>query len=689
MSLTRIARPPAPCGAPRPFSARGPLRLARCAAHATRSDVPSLAQQWLKWDKDEASRAYISELLDTGRLDILSDLLGSRLEFGTAGLRGKLGPGTNRMNSVLVQQTAQGLYDYLRQTCPTHLHSGGIVVGYDGRHGSLEFARVTAAVFVSRGVRVALFRRLVPTPFVAAGVVELGAAAGVMVTASHNPKEYNGYKVYWGNGCQIIPPHDAGIAAAIAANLDPWPLPAESELLASPLLTDPWVTVTTAYYRRLAALRYLPPAGPDRVAALGALGRPVYTPLHGVGAEALLGAFQVMDLPEPYIVPEQRDPDPEFRTVVFPNPEEGKGTWNLAFQAGLQQGARLVLANDPDADRLCVAERRSAAPAAAPAAAGGGGGGGDWRVFSGNEIGALLAHWMWTNFRKQHPEVPPCRCALLTSAVSSQLLASMAAVEGFRFEETLTGFKWLGNTALRIEQEEEKEEEEGKEEGAGNNVVVFAFEESIGFMLGGMYKDKDGIAAASVFTELAADTYGKGRTLDELLQELYGKYGYFDFRSGYFIADRPEKSRAVFEELRGGSGSGSGADGSSAGSGSGGDSGGSGGGGGGGATGRYAKSIGGIVVEHVRDLGTGLDTSQPDGRAVLPWQPGDMMITYSLEGGVTLTLRASGTEPKLKYYLEVRGRDAAETAPLADRLVGVLGELVGVDRHGLTLPASH
>ncbi|GIL73722.1 hypothetical protein Vretimale_5391 [Volvox reticuliferus] len=611
----------------------------RFATGATPPDVNPLVQRWLVWDKDEQSRSYILELLESGRLDLLTELLGSRLEFGTAGLRGKLGPGTSRMNAVVVQQTAQGLCRYLQEQCPDKLAQGGIVVGYDGRHGSLEFARITAGVFISAGFRVALFGSMVPTPFVAAGVVELGAAAGVMVTASHNPKEYNGYKVYWGNGCQIIPPHDAGIAAAIAANLNMWSLPLEAELLGSPLLSDPWDIVTSRYYRRLVGLRYLPPAGAERSQALEALGRPVYTPLHGVGAEALLKAFQVMDLPTPYVVPEQRDPDPEFPTVMFPNPEEGKGTWSMSFQAGVQQGAKLVLANDPDADRLCVAERRPELP-------------GGWRVFSGNEIGTLLAHWVWTNFQRRHPEVPASRCVMLASTVSSQLLGAMATVEGFRFVPTLTGFKWLGSKALQLEQEE----------GA---VVLFAFEEAIGFMLGAMYRDKDGISAAATFTELAAHTYGSGHTLDELLQELYGKYGYFDYRSGYFISDRPDKTfRVIFSELRGGGGAG-----------------------GSGAAARYASTIGGVPVLHVRDLGTGLDTSQADRRAVLPWQSGDMMITYTLQGDATLTLRASGTEPKLKYYLEVRGRDPTETGPLADKLVAALAEeLVGVTRHGLRLP---
>eukprot|EP00198_Chlamydomonas_reinhardtii_P000549 XP_001689884.1 phosphoglucomutase [Chlamydomonas reinhardtii] len=581
-----------------------------------------------------------------------------------------MGPGTARMNAVVVQQTAQGLCVYLEAVAAEQLAAGGIVVGYDGRHGSKEFAALTGAVFASRGHRVALFRRVVPTPFVAAGVAELGAAAGVMVTASHNPKEYNGYKVYWGNGCQIIPPHDAGIAAAIEANLDLWNLepllagdgPYEDDvstagLLACPQLSDPWERVSAAYYARLEALGYLPAAeaaetaeaasrrggasdsggagGLSRAAALGALGTPVYTPLHGVGAEPLLQAFRTFSLPEPYIVPSQRLPDPDFPTVVFPNPEEGAGTWAAAFAAASERGARLVLANDPDADRLAVAERSPS---------------GQFRPFTGNEIGALLAHWVWTNFRKRHPEVAPSRCVMLASAVSSKLLGAMAEKEGFVFVETLTGFKWLGNTAMRLEREQ-------------GMTVLFAFEEAIGFMLGGMYKDKDGISAASVFAELAAHTYGSGRTLDELLRGLYDRYGFFDYRSGYFITDAA-KSRAVFNDLRGGGGFE-------------------------GRTAVYAKDVAGVGVTSVRDLGTGLDTAQPDGRAVLPWQSGDMMITYGLEGAATLTLRASGTEPKLKYYLEVKGSDAAAAAALADRLVGGLAEeLVGLSRHGLKRPAT-
>ncbi|KAL6764775.1 phosphoglucomutase [Haematococcus lacustris] len=528
-----------------------------------------------------------------------------------------MGPGFNAMNRVTVQQTSQGLAAYLeQQLAPDLLSKHGVVIGYDGRHQSRTFAHLAAAVFLQRGMRVHLFSDLVPTPWVAAGVAELGAAAGVMITASHNPKQDNGYKVYWSNGCQIIPPHDHGIATAITAHLPLWRLPSPEELAMHPLLTDPTTLVSQAYSRRLAAgVRSQP-------LAVNAAAQPVtYTPLHGVGLRPLLQAFQVMGLPPPHVVPDQAQPDPDFPTLLFPNPEEGAGTWAMAWEEGRRLGSRLVIANDPDADRLAAAERD-------PSQAGG------WRAFTGNELGALLAHWLWQQHRAQHPEVPADRCVMLSSVVSSRFLGLMAAAEGFRFEQTLTGFKWLGSRALQLE------EEEGLK-------VLLAYEEAIGFMLGAMYRDKDGIAAAAALCEMANCLYAQGSSLALELERLYVRYGCSACRSTYFLSDRPDKTRAVFDRLRQG--------------------------------GHYAQAIGGQGVRCVRDLGVGLDTLQPGGQVLLPWQPGDMMISYELEGGqpgqaALLTVRASGTEPKLKVYLEVIGGDVAVANSLADRLLMAVEE---------------
>lgn len=264
-----------------------------------------------------------------------------------------MGPGYNRMNAVTVQQTTQGLLRYLQQREPEQLQAGGIVIGYDGRHNSREFARIVAACAVAAGVPAWLFSQLVPTPLVAAAVEQLGCAAGVMVTASHNPAAYNGYKVFWSNACQIIPPHDAGIAAAIEAELALWPLPPlDGPAYAHELVQDPLQLVSETYYARLKCQLCF--RGAEANAAAPAL---AYTALHGVGTPWLLRAFSEFGLPAPVLVQQQCQPDPDFPTVSFPNPEEGEGAWRLAFQAAEEAGASLAFANDPDADRFAVAER--------------------------------------------------------------------------------------------------------------------------------------------------------------------------------------------------------------------------------------------------------------------------------------------------------------------------------------------
>eukprot|EP00887_Chlorella_sp_A99_P004503 scaffold34.g4503.t1 len=483
------------------------------------------------------------------------------------------------MNAVTVQQTAQGLCAYL-EAQPHEaalLRAAGVTIGYDGRHHSREFALIAAAVFASRGYTAHLFGELVPTPFVPAAVTQLGCAAGVMITASHNPKEYNGVKVYWSNGCQ----------ARV-------------------------LRVADAYYAALTASLHFRSVNADAP-------RMAYTALHGVGTPWVERAFAAFGLPPPVLTPSQCGPDPDFSTgetamplcgVTFPNPEEGEGAWAAAFEAAEAAGAVLAIATDPDADRFAVAERSPDS--------------GRWRTFSGNEIGVMLGHWVLINFLKTHNDVPEDRLALLSSTVSSRMLEqargeqgrergrlSVAKQEGVLWAETLTGFKWLGNKALELE--------------------------AAGYTVG---KDKDGVAAAAVFGELAAE-------------ELFGV---FETRQSYFVADPPAKAATVFARLRE----------------------------------HYPATIGGMQVIGVRDMGAGVDTSQPDGRPALPWQPSDLMTTFTLEGPATLTLRASGTEPKLKYYAEVSCGSREDCRRRADALESAVAEeLVRPADHGLALPPGH
>eukprot|EP00191_Tetraselmis_sp_GSL018_P023856 CAMPEP_0177626712 /NCGR_PEP_ID=MMETSP0419_2-20121207/30803_1 /TAXON_ID=582737 /ORGANISM="Tetraselmis sp., Strain GSL018" /LENGTH=643 /DNA_ID=CAMNT_0019127791 /DNA_START=33 /DNA_END=1965 /DNA_ORIENTATION=+ len=590
-------------------------RLERGKACALSPQMKLRVDQWLEFDSDEESRHVVQHLAQTENEGELNEILGSRLQFGTAGLRGLMGPGFNRMNAVTVQQTTQGLCRYLQRVAPDALNRGGVVIGYDGRRGSERFAQIAAAVFVSEGVKARLLRGLVPTPLVAFAVAHLGCAAGVMVTASHNPKDYNGYKVYWGNGCQIIPPHDEGISAAIEEDLGLWDLSAWARPCG--LLSDPLHEVAEAYYAKMLEAVRVDVTVPDGFEV-------VYTPLHGVGLDWVRRAFHLFGLPEPVAVPEQAEPDADFPTVEFPNPEEGAGTWSLAFRTAEGRGASLVLANDPDADRLAAAERDPLSPSG-------------WRAFSGNEIGALLADWALRVFAEKNPGVPLSKVAMLSTIVSSQMLGAMAAAEGFHFEQTLTGFKWLGNAAESLE--------------ARGFHVVFAFEEAIGFMFGALEKDKDGVSAAAAFAQMAADLAARGLTVGGRLRELQRRYGCYVGRQGYFLASDPASSRRVFEHIR---------------------------------EGGYPEALAGVRVEAVRDLGFGLDTSQPDGKALLPWNTGDMNLTLFLEGKVTLTLRASGTEPKLKYYLEVPGSGGDEHRKLTDTIEAALeNELVQPSRYGL------
>eukprot|EP00873_Tetraselmis_striata_P004074 jgi/Tetstr1/424338/TSEL_014903.t2 len=602
----------------KPDPAALPGRSAMAAAIDSGSAVEPMVQEWLSLDTDADSRAAVGRLVAEGKEEELQDIMGSRLEFGTAGLRGLMGPGFNRMNLVTVQQTTQGLCRYLQAKSAEQLATGGFVIGYDGRHSSMEMATIAAAVMLSQGVPVHLFSDLVPTPFVAFAVEQLGCAGGVMVTASHNPKEYNGYKVYWGNGCQIVPPHDNGIATAILDNLPLWDVSAFMGA-EQPGLSDPLEEVASAYYAALREALLLDVAVPDGF-------RVTYTPLHGVGGKWLQRAFREFNLPEPVMTEEQAQPDAEFPTVKFPNPEEGDGTWSLCFQAAEKAGTPLAVANDPDADRLAVAERDPSLPLG-------------WRTFSGNEIGILLADWALTVFREKNPGVPMSEVAMLTTIVSSKMMAAMAAKEGFRFEQTLTGFKWLGNVAKDLE--------------AQGYRTVFAFEEAIGFMFGTFEKDKDGISAAVAFTQMAARLAAEGTTVSQHLAALQQRYGTFVGRQSYFVAERPAQSAAVFDGIRSG--------------------------------GNYPESLGGFKISSVRDLGVGLDSSQPDGKAVLPWIAGDLNITFTFEVGAELTLRASGTEPKLKYYLEVSGggseAELQERAALLEAAIST--ELVKPEESGL------
>ncbi|MBO2462901.1 phospho-sugar mutase [Actinomadura violacea] len=509
------------------------------------SDLRGYAEEWLDQDPDPGTRAELRAILDAGDDAALADRFGARLEFGTAGLRGELGAGPNRMNRVTVMRAAAGLAACL----PT---GGRVVVGFDARHGSRRFAQDTAAVLSGAGLRAEVFADPVPTPVLAHFTRSFDdVVAGVMVTASHNPPRDNGYKVYWADGAQIVPPRDAEISAAIDAvgRVDELPLGTE------------WTVHhdTRLYLDAVSSLRL----GDERDISI------VYTPMHGVGRDVLLAAFERAGFPAPTVVPEQADPDPDFPTVAFPNPEE-PGALDLALALARDRNADLVIANDPDADRCAVA---------GPTPDG-------WRALTGDEVGGLLAEHVLRHTSGDDRLV-------VTTIVSSSLLASVAREHGVRSAESLTGFKWIMKA------------------GGPGDRLVFGYEEALGYSVGDdrgvLVNDKDGIGAALAVAALAAEARREGRTLLDLLDDQARRYGLHATSQLSVRVEDLSLIAGAMARLR--------AD--------------------------PPAELGGRAVEAFDDLSAGVDGLPPtDG------------LRFRL-GGARVVVRPSGTEPKLKCYLEV------------------------------------
>ncbi|CAG8495313.1 6602_t:CDS:10 [Diversispora eburnea] len=469
--------------------------------------IDSLVQEWLRLDKNPSTRSEIEKLYAERNVDELEKRLRYRISFGTAGLRSSMQAGFSRMNDLIVIQTSQGLCMYLLDTIPSS-PTRGVVIGHDHRYNSERFAKLSAAVFLSKGFIVYYYRELVHTPLVPYGVKKLNAVCGIMITASHNPKQDNGYKVYWENACQIIPPHDKGIADAISNNLEPqiW----DSELVNNnSLCIDKTKEISDSYFEEIKELSHY------RDDNVNSNIKIVYTPMHGVGYPVAKNAFKAFSLNDFIVTKEQMNPDPDFPTVAFPNPEEGKGALALSIKTANEVGARIIFANDPDADRFAVAEK---------------GKNDEWVIFTGNQIGVMLASVILEYYKAND------KLAMLSTAVSSKMLSTMAKKEGFYFEETLTGFKWLGNAAIKLSKEGYK--------------VLFAYEEAIGFMIGEIVRDKDGISALALFGELVIQLKKRGIEIRDYLEELYQKYGYFVSDNSYFICNSPVTIDTIFNKIR-------------------------------------------------------------------------------------------------------------------------------------------
>lgn len=543
------------------------------------SEYLAAAREWLAQDPDPVTREELTALItrvedgDDAAAADLADRFSTRLAFGTAGLRGTLGAGSNRMNRVLVAQAAAGFAAYLREKQPDATPT--VVVGYDGRRNSDVFARDSVEIFAGAGLHAILLPRLLPTPVLAFAVRHLGADAGVMVTASHNPPDDNGYKVYLGgadDGAQIVSPADAEIAAHIqrvADDGDVTVLPRSVGYANAP------ESVVEAYVAATAAVAPAP-AGAEGL-------RWVYTAMHGVGWETVSRVLTEAGYPAPVVVEAQIQPDGRFPTVAFPNPEE-PGAMDLAFETARAADAELVIANDPDADRLAVA---------IPDAETDGG----WRRLSGNEIGLLLG---WRAARAA--AAAGTGGTLACSLVSSPGLQAVAEHYGLDFRSTLTGFKWISRAPG----------------------IVFGFEEALGYLVNpDVVRDKDGISAAVALLGMAAEARGEGRTVADLLREFRETFGAFASDQISVRVNDVSEIAGIMASLRA----------------------------------QPPSAVGEVAVSRIDDLMRGVDG--------LP--PGDVLRIW-LEDGSRLIVRPSGTEPKLKLYLDVQ----ASSAKKANRRLAAL-----------------
>ena len=458
-----------------------------------------IAKKWLEAEPDEDIRVELQQLID-GSNEELEERFSGRLLFGTAGLRAQVGAGPMRMNRLVVQQAAAGLVDYLLRTVEGAAEAG-ILIGFDARRKSDVFALDTARVAAARGMKALLLPSVFPTPVLAWNISRLGVAAGVMVTASHNPPQDNGYKVYLGSGAQIVPPHDELISDAIES-FDASSIELASEV--SPLIRILGNERIDEYIKWLPSVRLCRDVPRIKVA---------YTAMHGVGGDTALRAFASAGFDQPVVVAAQQEPDGSFPTVSFPNPEE-PGAMDLVIDLARQSGAAIALANDPDADRLGVAIPIT------------GDSSGEWRLLRGDEIGWLLGDHI---LRHTHGDDR----LVVTTLVSSSLLGKMAHKHGVAFEETFTGFKWIADAAMK----------------RSDKRLVFAYEQALGYLVADQPLDKDGISAALLMTEIAALAVHDGVTVQQRLDQIAAEYGQH-VTAELSVKMSPSDGAAVVEELR-------------------------------------------------------------------------------------------------------------------------------------------
>ena len=538
------------------------------------------AVAWIDDDPDPATRDELRDLLDRKDRAELEDRFLAPLRFGTAGLRGLLGAGPNRMNRKVVIRATAGLCRHVASSVEG-AEERGLCIGFDGRRMSRELADDVARVALGMGFSVRAFDDVVPTPLLGFACKKTRAAAAVMVTASHNPPAYNGYKVFWENGAQIIAPQDQRIAEQIAKieSLDALTLGDLDAARAEGRYGSVDPEIVRRYLDGVRALQVHP--GLPRDVSIA------YTAMHGVGAKMVCEALREAGFDKVYSVPEQEKPDGEFPTVAFPNPEE-EGAMDLVLALANEKRADLVLANDPDADRLAVAVRDRD---------------GEYVSLTGNEVGCVLGHYLLDQGPAGDARL------VVNTIVSSPMLGAIAEQHGARWEQTLTGFKWIANRALELESDSEMR-------------FVLGYEEALGYTVGSHVRDKDGVSTAVVVADLAAWCDNHGRTILDELETAWRRYGMFLSRQVSHVlpgADGARKIAETMDRVRAAA----------------------------------PKKIGSAAVTARSDLQSGERVARDGTKSALSY-PRSNVLAYELEGGHRVMLRPSGTEPKIKFYFDAK-----------------------------------
>lgn len=570
-------------------------------------------EEYKKWcespDFDEETKKELSEIKDNEKE--IEDRFYKELEFGTAGLRGVIGAGTNRMNKYTVGKATQGLANYIKEQGS---QDKGVAISYDSRRMSKEFSLQTALILNANGIKTYLFENLRPVPELSFAVRELKCTAGVMITASHNPPKYNGYKVYWDDGAQIVAPRDKDIIAKVRAVAEYSEIKeiSKEEAIEKGLFNIVGTEMDDKYINTLKSLIL----NPEIVKEQGKNLKVVYTPLHGTGntvAERLLKEIGIQNL---YVVPEQKEPDGNFPTVDYPNPEDKKA-FKLALELAKKVDADVVLATDPDADRLGIYAKDTKT--------------GEYMTYTGNMSALLIAEYRISQMKEKG--ILPEKGMFITTIVSSDLAKAIASNYGLECFEVLTGFKNIGAIMKR---EEEKTD---------GDKYVFGFEESYGCLIGDYARDKDGIAAVMALCEAACYYRANNETLWDQMNNIYKKYGFYKEDQVSIVlegAEGAEKIKEMMTEMRN----------------------------------KDVENIGNYRVLTFKDVDNDYVKDMTTGAESKTGLPKSNVLYYQLENNAWCCVRPSGTEPKIKLYFGVKGKDEEDAINSLETLKDAMVKLV-------------